>query len=183
MEFSTKLLLEDPILYSMNCGVMDSTIHNLDQQIILNDILLFANGGMPYWFQDPIPQNHPSALDNSWQFYQNVLKDIPISTPCLSQTAAAATGSHIATELCDRTTALPPIPDTRNSARPPYRLATAAEPTSSTAAGPISPPHQTDWGGAPVAKYDGADGLGTEGAEEDWGSFAERRTPAAHDDR
>ncbi|KAK7928429.1 hypothetical protein PG985_005427 [Apiospora marii] len=40
----------------------------------------------------------------------------------------------------------------RNSARPPYRPATAAEPMSSTEVSPVSPPHQTDWGDAPVAK-------------------------------
>ncbi|KAK8035218.1 hypothetical protein PG993_010213 [Apiospora rasikravindrae] len=61
MDSSTKLLRDDPSLYSGSCGVVDTTIQDLDQQIILNDMILFANGGMPYMYQDPagLSSNNP----------------------------------------------------------------------------------------------------------------------------
>lgn len=62
-----KLLYDDPTHYPDSCGVMDThtAVCNLDQQIILNDMILAANGVMPYPFQQSDPslqQNNPPPL-------------------------------------------------------------------------------------------------------------------------
>ncbi|KAK8058499.1 hypothetical protein PG994_008947 [Apiospora phragmitis] len=63
MDSSPTLMWDDPTLYSGSRGVMDPTIRDLDQQIILNDMILCANGGMPYLSQDPALQvNHPPVV-------------------------------------------------------------------------------------------------------------------------
>lgn len=59
MDSSPKLMWDDPSLYTESCGVMDPTIRDLDQQILLNDMILCANGGMPYMSQDPALQGNP----------------------------------------------------------------------------------------------------------------------------
>ncbi|KAK6823623.1 hypothetical protein PG995_006460 [Apiospora arundinis] len=59
---SPNLLWNDAALYSGSCGVTDPTIRELDQQIILSDMILSANGGIPYMIQDPGLQSNLSAV-------------------------------------------------------------------------------------------------------------------------
>ncbi|KAK7963623.1 hypothetical protein PG988_010597 [Apiospora saccharicola] len=132
MDSSPKLLWDDPSLYSESCGVMDPTIRDLDQQIMLNDMILCANGGMPYL--DPALQgNPPPVSDNSWQqYYENGFEggSLPPSSTHPSHTQTSAGNSQMMMDanakLCDRSRGQPQAPSSENrtshhpSARAPY---------------------------------------------------------------
>ncbi|KAK7935904.1 hypothetical protein PG985_001399 [Apiospora marii] len=122
MDSSPKLVWDDPGIYTESCGDMDPTIRDLDQQIILNDMILCANGGIPYISQDPVLQvNPPPVFDNSWQLYQNEF-DGSSSLPWAlaqppQQTQAAASSSQMMmmdANLCDRSRGPPPAPLSEN---------------------------------------------------------------------
>ncbi|KAK8012840.1 hypothetical protein PG991_010215 [Apiospora marii] len=122
MDSSPKLVWDDPGIYTESCGDMDPTIRDLDQQIILNDMVLCANGGIPYISQDPVLQvNPPPVFDDSWQLYQNEF-DGSSSLPWAlaqppQQTQAAASSSQMMmmdANLCDRSRGTPPAPLSEN---------------------------------------------------------------------
>lgn len=62
MDSSPKITWDDPDLYSESSGIIDTTIRDLDQQIILNDMILCANGGIPYMSQDTALQGNPPEV-------------------------------------------------------------------------------------------------------------------------
>ncbi|KAK8029450.1 hypothetical protein PG993_010741 [Apiospora rasikravindrae] len=129
---SAKLIWEGATLYAGSCEATDPTIRELDQQIIHNDIILFANGGVPYMPQGPALPNTPPAVDNGWQPYQNHLQDVA----GIVQTAAAVGSQMTGYERWGAMTQPPPpLPETRhNSADQPAGRVSGVTGSSQTAA-------------------------------------------------
>ncbi|KAK8856101.1 hypothetical protein PGQ11_012013 [Apiospora arundinis] len=179
MDSSERPLCDDQALYSDTCGEMDAAIRDLDQQIILNDMILCANGGMPYMMQQQdstLQPNGPSQhmYDDSWQFYQDGFE--PVQSSLTSSTlhdqqqvaAAAATAAGSQMMMAEsnhygRSRAQPPLRETRRSGgHPPNRSAAGEGGDSSTSSSNGSTSESSsstgtgssfgDWGATPVPR-------------------------------
>ncbi|KAK7937466.1 uncharacterized protein PG986_014334 [Apiospora aurea] len=113
---SPNLLRDGPTLYSGSCGVTDPIIRELEQQIILNDMILSANGGIPYMPQDPALQSNPSAV------YAPPLVCEKQAVPPIVPTATAVGTPMAGYEPYGVTiNPPPPLPETRhNPTDPPF---------------------------------------------------------------
>ncbi|KAK8031370.1 hypothetical protein PG990_001104 [Apiospora arundinis] len=171
MDSSERPLCDDQALYSDTCGEMDAAIRDLDQQIILNDMILCANGGMPYMMQQQDSTLQPNDPLSAHDGFEPVQSSLTSSTLHDQQQVAAAAATAAGSQMMmaesnhyDRSRAQPPLRETRRSGgHPPNRSAAGEGGDSSTSSSNGSTSESSssstgtgssfgDWGATPVPR-------------------------------